>query len=39
MGVLKKAIGQLLSKNPHVSKYYPASQHEGGGGATVVELK
>ena len=39
MGILKKAIGQLLAKNPHVSKYYPASQHEGGGGATVVELK
>src|SRR5258706_6806348 len=39
MGVLKKAIAGLLSTNPHVEKFYPASPSEGGTGATVVELK
>jgi DNA mismatch repair protein MutS2 len=39
MGVLKKAIADLLSTNPHVEKFYPASPSEGGTGATVVELK
>ena len=39
MGVLRKAIGELLSTNPHVEKFYPASPSEGGTGATVVELK
>ena len=39
MGVLRKAIGQLLTESPHVEKYYPAPQNEGGAGATIVELK
>jgi DNA mismatch repair protein MutS2 len=39
MGILKKAVAELLGTNPHVEKFYPASQGEGGGGATVVELK
>jgi DNA mismatch repair protein MutS2 len=39
MGVLKKVIGELLSKHPHVARYYPAQQHEGGAGATIVELR
>ncbi len=39
MGILKKVIGELLATNPHVEKYYPATQAEGGTGATVVELK
>jgi DNA mismatch repair protein MutS2 len=39
MGILKKVIGELLSTNPHVEKYYPATPAEGGTGATVVELK
>lgn len=39
MGVLKKAISGLLEKNPHVEKFYPATQMEGGGGATIAELK
>ena len=39
MGILKKAIAELLSTNPHVEKYYPAAPAEGGTGATVVELK
>ncbi|MDQ6708077.1 MAG: Smr/MutS family protein, partial [Acidobacteriota bacterium] len=39
MGVLKKAISAFLAMSPHVEKYYPASPHEGGAGATIVELK
>jgi DNA mismatch repair protein MutS2 len=39
MGILKRAISELLAKSPHVEKYYPASQNEDGAGATVVELK
>jgi len=39
MGVLRKAIWKLLAASPHVEKYYDAPQHEGGTGATIVELK
>ena len=39
MGILRKVIAELLATNPHVEKFYPASQNEGGTGATVVELK
>ncbi len=39
MGVLKKTIAELLSRHPHVARFYPASQHEGGAGATIVELR
>jgi DNA mismatch repair protein MutS2 len=39
MGILKKTIGELLSRHPHVAKYYPAPQQEGGAGATIVELR
>lgn len=39
MGILKRAIADLLSDHPHVAKFYPAPPNEGGGGATVVELK
>jgi DNA mismatch repair protein MutS2 len=39
MGILKKAISEMLAKHPHVAKYYPAPQQEGGAGATIVELK
>jgi DNA mismatch repair protein MutS2 len=39
MGVLKKAIAGLLAKSPHVEKFYPATQNEGGAGATIAELK
>ncbi len=38
MGVLKKAIAGLLGKHPHVKKFYPAPQQEGGTGATIVEI-
>ncbi|HSW51289.1 MAG TPA: Smr/MutS family protein [Bryobacteraceae bacterium] len=39
MGVLRRAIGELLAKHPDVEKFYPAEQNEGGTGATIVELK
>ncbi len=39
MGILRKVIAELLTTNPHVDKFYPAAQNEGGTGATVVELK
>ena len=39
MGILRKAIWKLLASSPHVEKYYEAAQHEGGAGATIVELK
>ena len=39
MGILRKVIAALLTTNPHVEKFYPASPAEGGTGATVVELK
>jgi DNA mismatch repair protein MutS2 len=39
MGILKKAIADLLKHNPHVEKFYVASQEEGGSAATIVELK
>jgi DNA mismatch repair protein MutS2 len=39
MGILKKAIADLLSRHPHVARHYPAPQQEGGAGATIVELR
>lgn len=39
MGVLKKAVSNLLGSNPHVSRFYPATPSEGGAGATIVELR
>jgi DNA mismatch repair protein MutS2 len=39
MGILRRVIQELLKKSPHVEKFYPASQSEGGTGATIVELK
>jgi DNA mismatch repair protein MutS2 len=39
MGILKKAIAELLTSNPHVGKFYPATPAEGGTGATIVEMK
>jgi DNA mismatch repair protein MutS2 len=39
MGILKRAIADLLARHPHVEKFYIASPEEGGSGATIVELK
>ncbi len=38
MGILRKALRQLLQQHPHVSSVVEAPQNEGGGGATIVEL-
>jgi DNA mismatch repair protein MutS2 len=39
MGVLKRAVSEYLGSSPHVSRFYPAAQSEGGAGATIVELR
>ena len=39
MGVLKRVVAELLSGNTNVEKFYSADPHEGGAGATIVELK
>jgi DNA mismatch repair protein MutS2 len=39
MGILKRAVAELLASNPHVSRHYAATQAEGGAGATIVELR
>jgi DNA mismatch repair protein MutS2 len=39
MGILRKALRQFLQSHPHVASVSQASQNEGGGGATVVELR
>jgi DNA mismatch repair protein MutS2 len=38
MGILRKALRELLQEHPHVATVAEAPQNEGGGGATVVEL-
>jgi DNA mismatch repair protein MutS2 len=38
-GALRKAIAVLLSDHPHVTRFSPAPQNQGGGGATIVELR
>jgi DNA mismatch repair protein MutS2 len=39
MGILKRAVAELLARHPHVEKFYVAPPEEGGSGATIVELK
>ncbi len=38
-GKLRKAVAQMLEGHPHVSAWRPGGPSEGGGGATIVELK
>jgi DNA mismatch repair protein MutS2 len=38
-GRLRKAVAGLLEGHPHVASWRPGQSNEGGGGATVVELK
>ncbi len=38
-GVLKRAIQEMLTKHPHVSRHYGATPAEGGTGATIAELR
>jgi DNA mismatch repair protein MutS2 len=39
MGILRKALRQALQHHPHVESVAEPPQNEGGGGATVVELR
>jgi len=38
-GALRKAVAEILSDHPHVERFAPAKQDQGGSGATVVELR
>ncbi len=38
-GILRRVIAELLRDHPQVQRFYPAPPGEGGGGATIVELK
>jgi DNA mismatch repair protein MutS2 len=38
-GQLRKSIAAYLKNHPMVAKFYSAPQEQGGGGATIVELK
>jgi DNA mismatch repair protein MutS2 len=38
-GKLRRAIVELLAGHPHVAAFRPGGAGEGGGGATIVELK
>lgn len=39
MGVLKKAVADVLKNSPHVENFYVAPPEEGGSGATIAVLK
>ncbi len=39
MGILRKALRQYLKQHPHVESVIEPPSNEGGGGATVVELR
>jgi DNA mismatch repair protein MutS2 len=38
-GILRKSLHEMFTSHPHVEKFYLAPPHEGGAGATIVELK
>jgi DNA mismatch repair protein MutS2 len=38
-GALRRAITELLEGHPHVARFAPAPQDQGGAGATIVELR
>ncbi len=38
-GALRRAVAELLRTHPHVARFAPAPDNQGGAGATVVELK
>ncbi len=38
-GALRRAIADMLKDHPHVARFVPAPQDQGGSGATLVELK
>jgi DNA mismatch repair protein MutS2 len=38
-GILRKNLHEMFESHPHVEKFYAADPHEGGAGATIVELR
>jgi DNA mismatch repair protein MutS2 len=38
-GVLRRAVAELLSGHPQVESFRPAPPNQGGGGATVVQIR
>jgi len=38
-GILRKNLHEMFAAHPHVEKFYMATSGEGGGGATIVELR
>jgi DNA mismatch repair protein MutS2 len=38
-GILRRNLHEMFASHPHVEKFYLAAQGEGGGGATIVELR
>ena len=38
-GILRRTLHEMFSQHPHVEKFYLAPPQEGGGGATIVELR
>ena len=38
-GALRKAVAELLADHPHVARFVPAPQDQGGSGATIAKLR
>ncbi len=38
-GILRKTLHEMFARHPQVEKFYPGQPSEGGGGATMIELK
>jgi DNA mismatch repair protein MutS2 len=38
-GALRRAVADVLKRHPHVASFAPAPSSQGGGGATLVELR
>jgi DNA mismatch repair protein MutS2 len=38
-GILRRTLHEMFTHHPQVEKFYAAPPQEGGGGATIVELK
>jgi DNA mismatch repair protein MutS2 len=39
MQVLRRELWKMFANHVHVARYYQAEQHEGGAGATIVEVR
>jgi DNA mismatch repair protein MutS2 len=38
-GILRRTVAELLTNHPQVDKFHPAPPDQGGGGATIVDLR